>query len=157
MTALAVMALALLPVSDWDGMAIHAHCPLQGRLLYPFFHAGIIHAALNAWVLLSIVFIYEVSMGRLILAYIVAVTIPVDSLETLIPSIGKPTVGLSGCIFFLFGSLSFSVARKMYYQSWMAFYLALGFLPHAMNGWLHLYCYAAGLLLACLQKPFERK
>lgn len=154
--ALTVTALSFVHVSDWTAVGICSSCPLSGRLLYPFFHAGFVHAVLNAWCLLSVVFIYEVSYWRMFFAYVVAVTMPVDTLGVFLP-LDNPTVGLSGVVYVLFGTISFEVARKRYYQFWMLCYIAVGFLFPNTNAWLHLYCYLCGLAFACLNKPINRK
>ena len=116
---------------------------------YPFYHVGIVHALLNAWCLLSVVFIYDISMLRLCLAYIIAVFIPFICLSD------TPTVGLSGLVFALFGSISFEVGRKVYYQLWMIAYLIIGFVFPNTNAWVHLYCYLAGCAVALLNKPVK--
>lgn len=138
---------------DWSVVGIYCGCGLQGRLLYPFFHATIIHAALNVWCLLCIVFYYDVRICRLLLAYLIAISFPVDTLGPIVGTV--PTVGLSGVIFALFGRLSFEVRRKLYYQAWMLLYLCVGFLSPGSNGWIHLYCYAVGFVLALLNKPIK--
>lgn len=155
-TALLVVLLSLLPVADWHSVGIYAHGPWTGRLLYPFFHAGLLHALINAWCLLSVVFIYDVSLSRILFAYAAAVSMPVGTLGAFLP-LDSPTVGLSGVVYVLFGTISFEVARKLYFQCWMLFYIAVGFLFPATNAWLHLYCYLCGLLFACLNKPINRK
>lgn len=55
--ALLVTVLSFLQVADWHSVGIYSHCPLSARLAYPFFHANLFHALLNAWCLLSMVFI----------------------------------------------------------------------------------------------------
>lgn len=154
--ALSVTALSFVHVDDWSAVGICCSCPLSNRLFYPFFHAGFLHAVLNAWCLLSVVFIYDVSYLRMLFAYVVAVTMPVDTLGTFL-SLDSPTVGLSGVVYALFGTISFEVARKRYFQFCMLFYIALGFLFPNTNAWLHLYCYLCGFAFACLNKPINRK
>ena len=154
--ALTVTALSFVHVSDWTTVGICSSCPPSARLLYPFFHAGFVHAVLNAWCLLSIIFIYEVSYWRMFFAYVVAVTMPVDTLGVFLP-LDNPTVGLSGVVYVLFGTISFEVARKRYFQFWMLFYIAVGFIFPNTNAWLHLYCYLYGFLFALLNKPINRK
>lgn len=144
-----VLCLALQGPHDWYSVGIHLGCRPSCRMLYPFYHAGIIHASLNAWCLLSITFIYDITLWRLALAYVMATTIPSLFLSHI------PTVGLSGVVFMLFGSISFDVERKLYYQLWMFLYLAAGFLFPNTNAWVHLYCYAAGFTLALLNKPVK--
>lgn len=154
--ALWVTVLSLFHFVGWHSVGIYAHCPLSGRFLYPFFHANVWHALLNVWCLLSVVFLYDVSLRRMLAAYFLAVTVPVDTLGLLLP-LDNPTVGLSGMVYVLFGSLSFEVLRKRYYQCWMLFYIAVGFLMPNTNAWLHLYCYLCGLVFALLNKPINRK
>lgn len=150
--ALSAVCLSLIGVDDWHSVGIYAGCSLRSRLLYPFFHANLFHATMNVWCLLSVVFIYDVSIWRLLLAFVVAATVPVGML-----GMDAPTVGLSGVVFVLFGTLSFEVLRKRYYQMWMLFYLALGFLLPNTNALLHLYCYAVGFVISVLNKPIKVK
>lgn len=77
--ALVAFCLSFVQVTDWAAVGIYADCGLACRMLYPFFHANVLHAALNAWCLLSIVFIYDISLWRLICSYVVAVTVPVTT------------------------------------------------------------------------------
>lgn len=151
-----VTALSLLQVADWHSVGIYSHCPLSARLAYPFFHANLLHAMLNAWCLLSVAFIYKVSLLRMLFAYTVAVAMPVDTLGEILP-LDNPTVGLSGVVYVLFGTISFEVARKRYFQCWTLFYIAVGFIFPNTNAWLHLYCYLCGFLFALLNKPINRK
>lgn len=140
---------------DWQTVGIYAGSTPYNRLIYPFFHAGFLHATLNAWCLLAIVFIYDISLWRLLLAYTISITIPIDTIDCFLTRMDLPTVGLSGVIFVLFGSISFEVLRKCYYQLWMLFYLATGFLFPNTNVWLHIYCYICGLVIALINKPIK--
>lgn len=92
----------------------------------------------------------------MLFAYVVAVTMPVDTLGVFLP-LDNPTVGLSGVVYVLFGTISFEVARKRYFQFWMLFYISVGFIFPNTNAWLHLYCYLCGFLFALLNKPINRK
>ena len=148
-STLLVFCLSLQGTQDWSAVGIYQGCRLSCRVLYPFYHAGLLHALLNAWCLLSIVFIYNITLWRLSLAYVIATTIPSLFLSHI------PTVGLSGVVFVLFGSISFEVGRKLYYQLWMLVYLTAGFLFPGTNAWVHLYCYAAGVAVALLNKPIK--
>lgn len=149
LVSILVFCLSLQDISDWSAVGIFTGCGLGCRLSYPFYHVGIVHALLNAWCLLSVVFIYDISMLRLCLAYIIAVFIPSICLSA------TPTVGLSGLVFALFGSISFEVGRKVYYQLWMIAYLIIGFVFPNTNAWVHLYCYLAGCAVALLNKPVK--
>ena len=144
-----ILIISLHHFEDWSTVGIYTGCGLGSRMLYPFYHANPFHALLNAWCLLSVIFIYDISLLRFILAYIIAVTIPSFFLSD------TPTVGMSGLVFALFGSISFEVGRKLYYQLWMLVYLAVGFLSPNTNALVHLYCYAVGFAVALLNKPIK--
>ena len=144
-----IFCLALQGVQDWTEVGIYTGCDIAGRLRYPFYHVGILHALLNGWCLLSVVFIYDTSLWRLLLAYAIAVAVPPCCLSEV------ATVGLSGVVFVLFGSISFEVGRKAYYQLWMIAYLVVGFLFPNTNAWVHLYGYLAGCVVALLNKPVK--
>lgn len=147
-----MLLLSLCKGIDWYSVGIYKGCPLSGHILYPFFHANLVHAALNLWCLLCVVFVYDVSFPRLLAGYVVAALAPVGVI-----GITTPTVGLSGVVYFLLGSISFEVLRRWYYQGWMAFFLLIGFFAPNTNAWIHLYCYACGVLWALLNKPFLRQ
>ena len=142
-----VLVFSGMPLSS---VGISSGCDITDRLLYSFYHVNVIHAALNVWCLLSVVFLYDVSIWRLLLSYAAAVSIPSFILGNV------PTVGLSAVVFFLFASISFEVVRKWHYQSWMLFYLVAGFFFPNTNAAVHLYCYACGMLYALLNKPVIR-
>jgi membrane associated rhomboid family serine protease len=144
-----ILIISIHHVEDWSTVGIYTGCGLGCRMLYPFYHANLLHALLNAWCLLSVIFIYDISLLRFILAYIIAVTIPPFCLSD------TPTVGMSGLVFALFGSISFEVQRKAYYQLYMLAYLVAGFLFPNTNALLHLYCYMAGGVVALLNKPVK--
>lgn len=150
-----VIYLSLQNTDNWQAVGIYSGCSLQNRFLYSFYHANVLHAALNAWCLVSVVFIYDITVWRLFLAFIISASVPIDSMGQIIPGLESPTVGLSGVVFFLFGSISFEVLRKWYYQLWMMFYILIGFIFPNTNAWLHLYCYTAGFLFALLNKPIK--
>lgn len=154
---IALISIVTLFISvDWDKVGIYAECRVVQRFIYPFFHASIYHAALNIWCLLSIVFLHKISALRLFMSYIIAATIPLETMSNLIDYLpAEPTVGLSGIIYVLFATLSFEVLRKWYYQGCMIFYIAIGFIIPGANAWIHLYCYAAGLIIAILNKPIK--
>lgn len=138
-------------------LGIHAGCGIVPRLVYPFLHVNIFHAILNGWAFLSLVFVYDITCRRLLLAYLLAVCVPIDALSLLSSSLAMPTVGLSGMVYVLFGSISFEVVRKRYYQMCMAFYLFIGFFLPCTNALLHLWCYLCGFIVALLNKPIKRR
>ncbi len=88
------------------------------------------------------------------MAYAIAVSFPVGSITSLFP-LSLPSVGLSGVIYALFGSISFEVRDKHSFQCWMLFYVAVGFFFPSVSATLHLYCYLCGLLVALLNRPIS--
>lgn len=145
--AAVVISLSFIQVPDWTYVGIAKQCHWMPRLGYSFFHASTIHAIVNAWCLLSVVFFYEISIYRLLTAYVVAVLVP----EFLLSDV--PTVGLSCFCYVLLGSLIFEVKRKLYFQCCMALYIAVGFLFPSINVVIHIYGYLAGLMVGLLNAP----
>ena len=155
-TVAVVMALSLVGNIDWRAVGVYPSCPAVNRLTYQFFHTSPLHAAVNAWCVLSVVFIHKVSLQRLMFAYTASAFVPANTIG-MFAEWNTPTVGLSGVAYALLGTITFNVARKRYFQSCMAVYITLGFVLPKVNAWLHLYCYLCGLALACLNKPIRRK
>lgn len=145
--AAAILLSAMIYVPDWYIVGVSKGCDILQRIGYSVFHASFIHAAVNAWCFVSILFLYDVSWWKMSLAYVIAVAVPDCVLST------TPTVGLSAVCFALLGMVAFEVKRKLYYNGCMALYIALGFLFPLVNGWLHLYSYVAGLLVGFLNMP----
>lgn len=132
-------------------VGIAAGVPLLPRLTYSFFHVGFLHCSLNCWALLCLVFYYRASLTKIVVAYLIAVSFPADTL-------GSPlTVGLSGVCFALMGLVAWRVRRKLYWQTWMGAFIAVGFLLPNVNAPLHLYCYVVGCLVGLLDMPIKRK
>lgn len=150
--AVIVLAMSLLHVADWHTVGIYPHCPFYCRLTYSFFHANILHAVLNCWCLVAVMFIYDITIPRLITAFVIAASYPVGITHAV-----QPTIGLSAIIYALFGSISFSVEHKLKYQLWMLFYVLLGFAMPQTNALIHLYCYLCGFIVALLNKPIKIK
>lgn len=128
-----------------EEVGIYAGCPFWSRLVYPLFHANWLHLAVNCWALLSVVFLYDITPGRMLTCWAASALVPVRLLGLTVP-----TVGLSGVLYALFGSLSLSVQRKWLWQGWWAVFLVLGFIMPSVNGWVHLWCYALGVVVAVL-------
>lgn len=144
-----VIVLCLVPVTA-SSVGIAAGVPLLPRLVYPFFHTNILHAGLNAWTLLCIVFYYDASLWKIVLSYVIAVSFPADTLSSPL------TIGLSGVCFALMGEIAFNVRRKLYWQMWMLFFIAIGFLLPNVNAALHLYCYTVGCIIGLLDIPVRK-
>lgn len=147
---LIISAVQCLGVIEPEQYGICKGCSLSARLSYCLFHANIYHAVVNIWCLLSLAFIYEYSLKQLFTAYLISAFYPVDWFWF---TSSMPTVGLSGVCFALMGMVSYKVKRKLYYHSWIAAFIAVGFLLPNANAWLHLYCYVVGLMVGFLNAP----
>lgn len=147
--SLLLLCISFCDIQNWETIGIYANCQFTCRLFYPFFHINTLHALMNIWCLLSIVFTYNISFLRIIIAYLFSISIPSLFLSA------TPTVGFSGCIYLLFGSISFSVKRKVYFQLWMFFYIIIGFFLPNTNAMIHLYCYTIGFIIAIINKPIK--
>ena len=138
---------------------------LSSRLTYHFFHANLIHSSLNAWCLLSLAFIYDITAWELLIAYTIASSYPIDTITSFtcqlsivncqlsIVNCQLPTVGLSGICFALIGQVQYRVQRKLYYSTCVCAMIALGFFFPNANALLHLYCYVVGLMVGFLNSP----
>ena len=146
-----VCLLLSLKQPDFWHTGLFPGCGIRGHLLFQFYHASVVHAALNCYCFILTVYRFKLSVFRIATALGTAAIFPVS----ILPAPDLPTVGLSGAVYFLFGSLSFAVARKLYWQGWMAVYLAVGLLMPQTNGFLHLWCYLAGTAFAFLEKKFR--
>jgi len=144
-----ILILAMIYVPDWESVGVSYGCGILQRFSYSFFHASFIHAVINIWCFLSILFLYEVTRWQIVIAYIIAVIAPGFALTSV------PTVGLSAVCYAMFGLIAFQVKRKLYYNVCMALYIALGFFFPLVNGWLHLYSYVAGLFVGFLNMPIQ--
>lgn len=141
-----VLILTLLHTDPTHALALRPGCTLTARLLYPFLHAGFLHALLNVYALLSLSFF--VNFRQLLLAYLVAVTVPIATIAGIFPTAATPTVGLSVVIFALVPFTAPKQPRPL--RRWritLAAILILGlFLPHTA-GILHLYAFLAATLI----------
>lgn len=145
--SVSVIIMACLDGCHWDDWGVVRDCDIARRLCYSLVHASLLHALVNVWCLMSVVFIYDISLWRLLTAYIIAVSVPGFALSEV------PTVGLSTVCYALMGSLSFEVRRKAYFQGWMIFYIGIGFLFPGVNAIIHVYGYVAGLIVGLLNAP----
>lgn len=144
-----IILAAFIFVPDWRAVALFAGAPLWHRLCYCFFHASPLHALVNAWCLLSLVFLYDPPLWKLLAAYLVAVAVPGPLLS------GSPVVGLSCACFFLIGSLLFVVRRRLCFFAVSALYVAVGFFFPSLASLIHLYGYVAGLFVGFISTPFS--
>lgn len=156
LAAIVMLIYAFVDVAP-ESVGIMQSVTLCNRLTYSFFHATFLHAFMNVWCLLSVAFVFPISIWSLVTAFGIAASFPIDTLCDISPifAFTMPTVGLSGVCFALMGRIAFMVKRKWYYQSWLAFYILLGFIFPNVNGWLHLYCYLMGMFVGFLNKPLK--
>lgn len=134
-------------IHDWYAVGIFPHCTLLQRLSYSFFHASFIHALINIWCFLSVIFLYNLSWHRLLVSYIIAAAAP----DFVLPPV--PTVGLSALCYALLGLVMFQVKRKLYFNIIVVIYISIGFLFPLVSAWLHLYSYIAGLFVGAITYP----
>lgn len=113
---------------------------------YHFFHANIFHALVNSWCLLGIAFYQELTIRRLLIAFLFATLLPSCTVSE------TPTVGLSAVCFTLLGMSTFQVSNVRKYVGYMAFYIIVGILLPMVNGWVHLYGFAIGSLYSYVVK-----
>ena len=139
-TALAI-AVAAIVMSPFEGTGICEGCSWIARLTYPMFHANLIHAISNAWCLVTVVFLYDLPWWKIAIAYLIAVSVPTFALST------TPAVGMSGVCFALMGLSLPSIRRKLFFNAWVACFLAVGVIMPGVAWKVHLYCYITGWLV----------
>ena len=131
---------------------LHADCSLAERMTYPFLHANILHAGLNVYVLLSAVFLYDVSPRQLILSYLIAISFPITQLSSLNSQLSTQiTVGLSGINYALMALIIPQVAQPRPYILTVLSYILVGFLFPNCNNLLHLYCFLLAIPFCMLR------
>lgn len=143
-TAALVLSLALLILSVFDAPAaciLHPGCGITARLGYHFFHANVFHAICNIWCLLAIAFYYDIEDWELLLAFLIAASVPSWCLTL-------KAIGFSGICFALMGIVFYKVARKRYYLSWIIPVVAAGFIIPGMAAGVHLYCFFIGITVS---------
>lgn len=138
------VAVSTVYTPDWEAVGLSQTCGWPQRFAFSFFHASLFHAVLNMWCLLSVVFLYPVSWLHMLMAYIIAVVTPACLAGAV------PTVGFSVVYFALLGIVSFMMERKVYFHSCVGLCLFAGLFVPQINGLVHLYGYAAGLLAGFL-------
>ena len=166
LTAVCIVLYVVMPSQLLQQVGIAEGATLPARLAYSFFHASLTHTLINCWCLLSVVFVYDVSAAYLVIAYIIAVTYPIDTISTICCAVNAttPTVGLSAVCFALLGMVSFQSARKLFFHVWiLSFFVATTLLAYicsvcgytiaAPNNTLHIYCYVVGLMVGFLNSP----
>lgn len=110
---------------------------LVPRLSYSFLHANVWHLLANLLVLWSIRRPMNVAA-----AYVIAVAASYLPMHA-----DRPTVGLSGLLFAMFGIMWGHVGdARGFLRAGMPVILAMMLIP-GVNGLLHLYCYLVGFIV----------
>lgn len=143
-TAALVLSLALLILAFFNApqqCVLQPGCGITARLCYHFFHANVFHAICNIWCLLAIAFYYDIEDWELLLAFIIAASVPSWCLTL-------KAIGFSGICFALMGIVFYKVARKRYYLSFIIPVVAAGFIIPGMAAGVHLYCFFIGITVS---------
>lgn len=157
LTIFPLVLLMVLRPWDFTTIGFYAEGGLTGRLVYPFFHVGFLHLFFNWYTLLAIAFSFPIRISRFVVAYVVAISFPIATAVKLFPQLHTPTVGLSGMIYFLYGSLLFMVANKKTFLSYAGIYIAFGFWLVGGNAPLHLYTFIMGIVYAGVMRLLPNK
>lgn len=147
--ALFVLISPFISVDDWGVVGVASNSPLINRLFYHFFHASFIHAVVNAWCLISVVFLFNISFARFASAFIIASVVPGLFLSDI------PTVGLSCVCFALLGLISFFTAKPLYWIAYFFSLIAIGSFFSGVNAAIHLYGFVAGIVGALFSSPLS--
>ena len=142
-----------------DSIGLSISSPWHNRITFNFFHASFIHGFMNVWCLLALLFYYDLPLRSIIAGFLISATFPIAWCYQYLPmteALTIPTIGLSGVCFYLIGRASFIVQRKIYFQCWVWTSLIIGFVfAKYMNGHIHLYCYAIGVIVSYFNKPIK--
>lgn len=152
-TATLVLSLLIFMLAFFDAPSacmLQPCCDITARLCYHFFHANVFHAICNIWCLLALAFYYDIEDWELLLAFIIAASVPSVAMAS------QPTVGASGICFALIGIVFYKVARKRYYLAWFIPVIAIGFIIPGMAAALHLYCFAVGIAIALVYSRVQK-
>lgn len=157
-----VLAIALVRVFcpfSLHPFALYPACPPSNHFAYHFFHAGLMHALINVWCFVSIVFLYDIRLRHLGLAFLIAVFMP-DLLTS------GDTVGLSAVCFALMAIAATQVARPYVIHAYVALVIAVMWaapylfamlgLPsaHAANA-VHACAYVTALIVERIWKRYS--
>lgn len=144
----AVILLAVITPAN-AAVGIAGNSPWWTRFSYPFFHASLIHASLNAWGLYAIVFRYDLTPRHLVAAFAIAAAIPAGLLgET-------PVLGISAIFFALAGFASFMIRQRLKWHLYMAAFIAAGFALPSVAAMIHLYAYLTAVIVSLITRLFH--
>ena len=143
-----VMATAILSPCGTPNMGIGLYigAPLYARLLHPLVHTGLVHAILNVYVWLQIVFFCPIRLRHLFTAWLITCCCP-TAIATLGAASTDHVVGLSGIIYVLLGTQMNRARDRVSYNIWIATYLFMGWLIGGIAVAFHLYCYLMGIII----------
>ena len=154
-TAALIIGVVILILSFWHisflKVGIYIGCHPMQYLYYPFFHANILHALLNVWTMLSVVFYCKVNPLKFIICYIIAVLPPDFCLQSI------PTIGLSGFVFALLGSVTFCFRHPVRYIIQILLFVSAGLFFNNVAVILHLWCFFCGLFVSVVSTPIKKE
>jgi len=147
-----VLAIALLCTAGWTfpyGAGIAEGGSVPARLLHPLVHGGLLHAAVNVYVLWQLVFFFPIRLRLLVAAYVVACCCPTAvALWTPLPSEASCVVGLSGIDYVLMGSVMPQTTRPLRFNALIAVWMLAGMAVGSVAVGMHLFCYLCGAAVA---------
>ena len=152
-----VLAIALLRTAGCQllcGAGIAEECSVSSRLCHPLVHGGLLHAALNVYVLWQLVFFFPVSLRLLLAAYVVACCCPsAVALWTPLPSASSCVIGLSGVDYVLMGWVMPQVSRPLRFNAVVVAWMLAGMAVGSVAVGLHLFCYLCGAIAGWPRRP----
>lgn len=142
-----IVGLAIITAALWpgEGITLNHHPTITQRILWPFCHANIFHAAANIYCLHTLWQYYRFSPWQLLTAYIIAVAYT--------PPEGVTVTGASGVCFALIGLLFWHVRRRWLYASCA---IASAIIPALLPGiaaHTHMVCLICGTIAGTLTAP----
>ena len=138
---------------SFDGVGILPGGPLWCRLVHPFVHAGVLHALLNVYVFLQLVFFFPLRCRHLLFAYLVACSCPVTVAVWGGGVSGLSVtgvVGLSGMEYVLMGWVMPGVPCRWRFNMQLFLWMSAGLVTGGVAVGFHLYCYLLGVVAAML-------
>ena len=146
--ALAIIFISLTALHNAKpSLALSNTSPCYTRITYQFIHANILHAIINSWCLLALVFKNNLSFTQLTTAFIIAAAIPAPLISH------TPIVGASGICFASIGIITLKVKRKLLIFTYTMAVIAAGSIFSKAAVTLHLYCYITGIITAIFTTP----
>lgn len=139
---LTVITLLRVQIGFTDGSSVWSHFAFQ------FCHANIMHLGGNLLCLWFVLTDRWYSYAeQMIFSITAAFTASYAS------SMALPTLGFSGDVLALIGIMTPMIWSRRNALTIIAT-LALGFVVHGVNGWIHLWCYVLGLLYALIRNGY---